>query len=111
MAGARRPARDPAQQDGVVALDPCVGGRAGPARTTASGASASRPQERGEEPRVEGAGRGDEVAHHEAHRRTDVVAAREAPARVVEQRGPREERLDDQRDDVLGAEPPSIARS
>ena len=79
--------------------------RAGPAGRPACGRVAHGREEGGEEPRVEGAGRGDEVAHHEAHRRTDVVPAREAPAGVGEQRRPGEERLDDPRDDVLRREP------
>ena len=58
----------------------------------------SRRQERGEEARVERTAGRHEIAHHEAHRRTDGVARRDPPGRVVEQRRPRQERLDEPRD-------------
>ena len=59
----------------------------------------------GEEPRIEGAGRGNEVAHHEAHRRTDGIASRKPPTRIREQRRARQEALDDLRHEVLRGEP------
>ena len=59
----------------------------------------------GKEPPVEGAGRGDEVAHHEAHRRTDVIPFREVPRGPLEQCRPPEEREDEARNEVLAREP------
>ena len=56
-----------------------------------------RAEEGGEEPRVEGAGRRNEVADHEAHGLTDRPPALEASHGVAEQGGPGEERLDDER--------------
>src|SRR5882762_7263312 len=65
---------------------------------------ASWREERGEEPRVEGAASRYEIAHHEAHRLTDLRPAREATGRVLEHRGPGDEGLDDAADDVLRGE-------
>src|SRR5439155_9384615 len=69
----------------------------------------SRAEQRGEEPRIEGARGRNEVAHHEAHRLTDRWPSRKSPSGVVERPRNLEKALDEEADGILRAGPSSDA--